>query len=158
MQKSQEQKQDGTHDRDAVVTWQFLIKKWDAAYARYRAAMEACARIEALPGSADERETDEAEALAELTEIKQQIDQLIAESGSHRSPIVDSIIVGTIETGGVRSVDAADEADTQRFGALALAPKLSRLVDWILRQCSNALQKISEAKGEERNQNRKKQK
>lgn len=151
--------QEETHDQDAVLSWQSLMQKWDAAYARYRAAMEAGAMIEAPPGRADERKTGEAEALAELTKIKQQIDRLIVESGSRRQPIVDSIVVGTIETGGLNSDRAANVASASRLDAPEPGPKSPwpALVDWILQRCSVALKKAQNAKDDDPRQNRDKQ-
>ena len=168
----QTHEQDGIHDRDPVLTWQFLIQKWDEAYAKYRAAMETCARNETLPASADERETAEANVLAELTKIKQQIDQLIVESNSRRSPIVDSIVVGTFKaedassgkptgkTGEIGSGRPAGEPGAFRPGALASKFKLPWhiVINWILRRCSIALQKIQDTKSGERYRKRNNQK
>lgn len=123
--------------------------------------MAACARIEAFSGSADERESDEAKALAELTEIKQQIDRLIAESNSRRSTITDTVVVGTIETGGASFDRTADnKAGVFRSGALASGPKLpwQSVVDWILRRCSVALKNVQGAKDGKRCRRQNKQK
>ena len=128
----------GTRDPNVVSTWEVLIKEWDSVFAQYRAAVEDCARMNALSVSTDERERDAEEALARLSDIKLQIDQLITDSDRRRAPIRDSIVVADLETGEVQTVSVADAPDRK---AVASASKGSGLVDWILRRWSMSLQK-----------------
>jgi hypothetical protein len=115
-----------SRQKDAVASWQFLIRKWDAAFASYRAATEAHAMIGTLHGPTQEQEAAQAKALAELTQIKQQIDNLIAEGARRRGPIVDSIVVGIIEKEGDRPHRALEEVRAPSLGPPVSARKKKR--------------------------------
>jgi len=122
--------------------------------------MEAFAKIEALPGSFEGQEAKEAEALAELADIKQQIDQLIFETNRRRKPVVDAIVVGTIETDGIDASPSAVDADVPRPGFRRKSVRLlSRsLVCSIVQRYSVALQKVHGTKGGKHCRSRNKQK
>jgi hypothetical protein len=82
---------------DPVTVWQRLMLRWEAAEMSYRTAVESKAALDGVEGFSKEREAAEAKALAELTDIKQQIDQLIAESRTRRKPLDGTLVVGVIE-------------------------------------------------------------
>jgi hypothetical protein len=106
---------DSFDNSDPVETLEFLLHRWDAAHASYRAAQEAYGALRGLPGPAEERADAEAKALAELTEIKLRIDRLIAESGRRRSPVKDSIVIASLQRQSSDSVRKLDEADSERM-------------------------------------------
>jgi hypothetical protein len=95
---------------DPVTAWQRLMLQWEAAEISYRTAVDARATLDGVEGYDKEREAAEHKALTALTEIKKQIDKLIAETGLRRRPRADSLVVATLDSAEARSAGAAGEA------------------------------------------------
>jgi hypothetical protein len=72
------------YEKDRIVAFQDLLRKWEASIDTYDAAVAAHASPGPSPEHAAERQAAEERALAELSEIKAQIGQLVAETRQSR--------------------------------------------------------------------------
>ena len=88
----------------AAPDWNILMRRWNSASAAYEAAAGALGA--ALESGADtiEYQADEAMALAELQEVKLEIDALIQQKSAARRPNPDSLVIGFMDD------DAADQS------------------------------------------------
>jgi hypothetical protein len=68
------------YEKNPAATFQNLMQRWDAAIATYNAAIDARETLAQAPELAAERLAAERRALAELSDVKVQISQLVAES------------------------------------------------------------------------------
>ena len=85
---------------DPVEAWVLLTKKWDIAYKAYLSARGARADDEAASGVPNTGlQAVEARELATLAEIKSEMDRLVAATRQQRSPLGETIVVGTISAG-----------------------------------------------------------
>jgi len=85
-------------DEKTLALFRSLTEKWTAAHESYLAAIETRRNAEARQSEDETIKSAEGEALAELIDIKKRIDELISSSFKKRRPIVDSIVIATIET------------------------------------------------------------
>lgn len=96
----------GSPTPDPVEAWVLLTKKWDLAYKAYLAARSARADDEAASGVANTQlQADEERELATLAEIKSEMNRLVADTGQRRSPLGETIVLGTLGAGEGRPDD-----------------------------------------------------
>ncbi|WP_378949783.1 hypothetical protein [Mesorhizobium sp. ANAO-SY3R2] len=85
---------------DPVEAWVLLTKRWDLAYKAYVSARSAREDDEAASGIPNTGlQADEARELATLAEIKSEMDRLVTATRQQRSPLGETIVVGTISAG-----------------------------------------------------------
>jgi hypothetical protein len=86
-------------DEYAVAEWQRLTLEWDSAYASYKAAVEASPASPLVKDDHREQGAAIERAISRLTEIKREMDILIAEGKRRRGSTAEPLVVGLIELG-----------------------------------------------------------
>jgi hypothetical protein len=87
----------GRESSDFVSRWMLLMSKWELAYRAYETCVAASESLGPRASDNDELQATRTRVLAELQDIKNQIDLVIGSAAARRSPPLTDFVMGYLD-------------------------------------------------------------